>query len=138
MHIVLQRLTTSDNGTFGTLIIDNKPCFMTLEPPWNNNTNNVSCVPPGTYKAIKMFSEKFQKTVYVLENVPGRDLIEFHIGNKAIDTHGCILLGMEFSVIEYAIVLSLTAFNSFMSIMPKEGFTITINDVVIKEGASWI
>jgi len=138
MRIILQRLTTSDQGTFGVLIINNKPCFTTLELPWNNNQRNISCIPLGVYHAVKMFSEKFQKTVFVLEDVPGRDLIEFHIGNKIEDTEGCILLGMQYSLVENAIVVSRLAFNEFMNMMPSEGFTVSVIDITVKEGTLWI
>jgi hypothetical protein len=138
MHILLQRLTTSDNGTFGALIVNNKPCFVTLELPWKNNKSSISCIPPGTYHATKMYSSKFLKDVFVLHDVPGRDMIEFHIGNTIIDTHGCVLLGMEYSLTENAIVVSRSAFNEFMSMMPSEGFTVSVLDVAVKEGTSWI
>jgi hypothetical protein len=138
MLILLLRISSNDNGTFGVLCINNRPYYVTLELPWKNNTPNISCVPPGTYKATKMFSEKFKKTVYVLHNVPGRDLIEIHIGNKIEQTLGCILLGSEFSKTDYAIVDSRVAFDDFMIRVPEEGFTITISDVILKEGASWI
>lgn len=136
MHIILQRLT-SDTCTFGTILINNRPYYVTLELPWKNNQSNVSCIPPGIYKAIKMFSEKFQKIVYVLQDVLGRDLIEFHIGNTVINTNGCILLGMSFSKTEEAIVDSIIAFNDFMARMP-ETFTITVTDVAVDVGATWV
>ena len=129
MNIILQRLTTSENGTFGILIIDNKPCFTTLELPWNDNKKDISCIPAGVYHATKIFSEKFSKFVYVLHDVPGRDLIELHIGNLIKDTHGCILLGLQFSTDMYMIQNSQTAFDKFMGMMPDEGFTITIKDI---------
>jgi hypothetical protein len=138
MHILLQRLTTSEHGTFGVLIVDNQPCFVTLELPWKNNQSNVSCIPPGLYHTTKMYSSKFLKEVFVLHDVPGRDMIEFHIGNRIIDTHGCILLGMEYGLTDPSIVNSRIAFLDFMAIMPSEGFTLTINDTIVKEGVSWI
>jgi hypothetical protein len=138
MHIILQRLTTNDSGTFGVLIINNKPCFVTLEPPWKDNQNNISCIPPGTYHATKMYSEKFSKQVYVLHDVPNRDLIEFHIGNLIKDTHGCILLGTQFSMDLYMINNSQTAFDKFMIVMPLEGFTVTIKDIIVVAEDVWV
>ena len=128
--MILQRLTTSEYGTFGVLMINNKPMFVTLEPPWRNNQKGVSCIPEGIYPSTYIYSDKFSKDVYILHNVAGRDAVEIHVGNKVKDTEGCILLGMSFSQHDYAIDFSQQAFNSFMSISPKEGFTLIIKDVI--------
>jgi hypothetical protein len=138
MTIILQRLTTSDSGTFGVLLIGGRPYYTTLELPWKNNQKDVSCIPPGTYKSTRMFSEKFQKVLFVLHNVPGRDLIEFHIGNKIENTHGCVLLGSEFSKTDYAIVDSRVAFDDFMIRMPAEGFDVIVKDIVAGAEATWV
>lgn len=137
MNIILQRLVDSGNETFGVILKDGKPMFTTLEPSWKNNQQNVSCIPPGRYKCKKMFSNRFKKELFEIQNVPDRTVVEIHVGNSAIDTHGCILLGMSYSLSSNAIVNSTLAFNSFMSMMPDE-FTITINDVVVRGGATWI
>ena len=118
MHIILQRLTMSEQGTFGVLLISGRPYYVTLELPWKNNQREISCVPSGTYHVTKMYSEKFNKIVFVLHDVPGRDLIEIHIGNEIKNTLGCVLIGSEFSKTEYAIVDSKVAFNDFMFRMP--------------------
>ena len=129
MNITLQRLLMNDNGTLGIILLDGKPLFPTLELPWKDNQQNVSCIPAGVYKAVYMFSEKFQKNLFVLQGVQGRDLIEIHIGNTIINTHGCILIGMQFSLSEFAIVNSKLAFDNFMFMTPKEGFIINIKNV---------
>ena len=129
MNITLQRLLMNDNGTLGIILLDGKPLFPTLELPWKDNQQNVSCIPAGVYKAVYMFSEKFQKNLFVLQGVQGRDLIEIHIGNTIINTHGCILIGMQFSLSEFAIVNSKLAFDNFMFMAPKEGFIINIKNV---------
>lgn len=138
MHILLQRLTMSNSGIFGILLIDGRPYFTTLELPWKDNARNVSCIPPGVYHATKMYSQKFSKDVYVLNDVPGRDLIEFHIGNTVKDTNGCILLGMQYNYTDYGIVSSRLAFENFMTRMPEEGFTLSVMDIVVDEKTSWV
>ena len=137
MNIILQRLVGGDGGVFGVILKDKRPLFTTLELPWKNNQRNISCVPPGTYKCSKIFSNRFQRYLYVLLNVPDRDMVEIHVGNSIRDTQGCILLGMSYSLSDNAIMNSKLAFDNFMSIMPSE-FTITINDVVVKEETSWV
>ena len=137
MEVLLQRLTTSDNGTFGILIKQDKPLFVTLELPWKNNQSMISCIPVGRYRATKMMSKAFGKIVFVLHDIPGRDVIEMHIGNSIKDTHGCILLGMSFNTSDYMISDSKIAFDKFMAIMPDE-FYLTIEDVIVKGGSSWV
>ena len=129
MNITLQRLLMNTIGTLGIISLDGKPLFPTLELPWKDNQHNISCIPAGVYKAIYIFSEKFQKHLFILQNVPGRDAVEIHIGNTVIDTLGCVLIGMEFSLSEFAIVNSKLAFDNFMFMAPKEGFTLTVKDV---------
>ena len=64
----------------------------TLELPWKDNQNNLSCIPKGSYKLELFNSVKFGKCLHVL-NVQGRDGILIHKGNYNRDTHGCILPG---------------------------------------------
>lgn len=137
MNIILQRLVGGDGGVFGVIIKDGRPMFTTLEPPWKNNQQDVSCIPPGTYKCKKSFSNKFQRALFELVDVPDREVVKIHVGNSIRDTEGCILLGMSYSLSDYAIINSKLAFDNFMSIMPNE-FTITINDVVVKGETSWV
>jgi len=132
MKVILQRVTPqaqSSNGTFGVWTNDDKPLFVTLELPWEDNQKDISCVPAGTYHVVKVYSEHFKRYVYKLMNVPNRDNVEIHIGNTVKDILGCIVLGMNYSMTEYGIVNSTIAFNSFMSIMPSE-FDLTIFDPV--------
>lgn len=66
--------------------------FRTLELPWRNNINKISCIPPGTYKAVPRVSEKYGKHFHILD-VPGRSFILIHYGNFVSDSTGCILVG---------------------------------------------
>lgn len=131
MNATLQRLTPlaqSDNGTLGVWITD-RPLFATLELPWKDNQTGISCVPAGTYHVVKTFSNHFQRDVFILQNVPDRDAIEIHVGNTVKDIRGCIVVGMEYSMSDYAIVSSGIALDKLMSIMPAE-FDLTIKDAV--------
>lgn len=96
MHIKLIRTESTDVHTLGVLLVDGKMFATTMENPWLNNEKNVSCIPTGTYKAKKFNSSKHGKTL-VVEGVPNRSGILFHVGNYPKDTEGCILLGSNFS-----------------------------------------
>ena len=58
-------------------------------------------IPDGTYPVTLYLSPKFGKTVLLLHDIPGHDMIEIHIGNRLDDTMGCILPGKEFADIDH-------------------------------------
>lgn len=73
--------------------------LFTVELPWENNQSRISCIQEGTYYC------RPRKSVgkgdhFILEDVPGRDLILFHIGNYTRDLLGCIAPGMGFADID--------------------------------------
>lgn len=81
--------------TIGTLTIDyKKELFFTLELPYLDNKQNISCIPPATYKLIKYYSPKFGEC-FKLENVRNRTNILIHSGNNLLHTQGCILIGNQ-------------------------------------------
>ena len=60
----------------------------TLELKWNNNKQNVSCIPEGIYKVVRDYSGKHQ--YYRVTGVCERTFIEFHVATKTSDLLGCI------------------------------------------------
>lgn len=96
--LTLVRVSQSELGTFGVLLHGKTPFALTLERPWSNNEPNVSCIPPGEYLCRRVNSPRFGETFEVL-GVDRRSHILFHGGNTIEDTHGCILIGEEFGVI---------------------------------------
>ncbi|GAL18546.1 hypothetical protein JCM19235_1969 [Vibrio maritimus] len=73
------------------LNIEGFRCF-TLELPWRNNQQNISCIPAGTYWAFKRISPS-NGAVLQLEGVPNRTFIQIHKGNYTSQIAGCILVG---------------------------------------------
>lgn len=128
MNAILQRLLSNEKVTLGMMLVEGRPFFPTLELPWKNNQPNISCIPAGTYKCVKTFSNHFQKQVFLLQDVPGRSAVEIHIGNKVEDIQGCIVIGMQYSLSAYEIVHSAVAFDVFMKMVPNE-FNLIIKDV---------
>jgi hypothetical protein len=134
MNLHLLRLTrTPTQPTYGVLLRDDgTPFALTLERPWLDNQRMVSCIPAGTYRAIRHQSARFGETFW-LQDVPGRSEILFHKGNIDDDSHGCILVGKEFDQVkgEHGIVSSKKGFDQFMRVQRgADEFTITIKDAL--------
>lgn len=105
-RLFIERDPSTDQGTSGTAELYIPAGIATwngfsLELPDRNNAPDISCIPVGVYKAIVKFSTKFNRKVYILQNVPGRSSCELHAGNWAgdkslgwkSDVEGCTIFG---------------------------------------------
>lgn len=108
MKLDLIRKIKDDQTTIGDLLVDG--CFEchTLEDKDRGLKQSMTpaeiaaikvygktAIPTGTYEVVIKWSEKHQRMLPHLLNVPGYGAIEIHVGNFAADTLGCILLGMS-------------------------------------------
>lgn len=128
-YLRLVRVTEHNGATLGVLTIDGSPEMLTLEDPWHLNERNISCIPEGRYKIKLNNSPRFGKT-YILEDVPERSYILIHPGNTPKDTHGCILVGLQYGELNDmpAVLASRSAFGKFMELMAgDEGEIVIIN-----------
>jgi len=100
----------------------------TLELPWKQNQNSISCIPGGTYSVKKHTSPHFSHCFWI-QNVPGRSEILIHKGNFYTDILGCILVGSAYSDINQDGYLdvkdSTNTINHLYALMP-ENFTLKI------------
>lgn len=88
-ELVLTR-TYFSKGTNGALEFQGKFICHTIELPWKNNTQKVSCIPEGDYFIQKRYSTRFQWHLEIT-GVSGRSLILFHPANYALkELEGCI------------------------------------------------
>jgi hypothetical protein len=71
-----------------------------------------TAIPSGTYKMIINMSNRFRKMMPLLIDVKGFEGIRIHAGNKASDSHGCILVG--FTRTKDGVGQSRLAFESLM------------------------
>jgi len=128
-HIEIIRV--EDNyqyGVFGVMLIGNETFCMTLEPPEFENKKNFSCIPAGQYECVRIVSPKFG-TTYEILNVPDRDDVLFHSGNRVEDTTGCVCLAEKLGKLkgDRAILNSGKTFTNFLNKMqsyPKFNLTI--------------
>lgn len=130
--LTLKRCHEVDQTTFGVLIHKDHPICVTLEPSWEKNAHDISCIPSGKYEIRKRTSGKFGEHL-ILIGVPERSEILIHRGNSREDTHGCILVGKSFDkqgnqsiisgssiAMQYLLILMTTALDDY--------FDITIED----------
>ena len=95
MTLDLVRVGQSERGTFGVLRLGSVPFAVTVEQPWLENMQDVSCIPAGRYRCARVNSPRFGDT-FEVTGVPGRSHVLFHRGNSIHDTRGCILVAEEF------------------------------------------
>lgn len=120
MNLVLVRIATGVNGTFGALLYNDVPFALTLERQWLNNERGISCIPWGKYVCKRIISPRFGNT-FEVTRVPNRSSILFHKGNLDDDSHGCILVGEQFETINGSpgIAASKQGYNEFMILTSK-------------------
>jgi len=115
-ELTIERKLSSDNCTMGYLIASGEVICYTLELPWKDNSNNISCIPSGSYNGILRY-DKTDGWRIQLENVPNRTGVQIHMGNYTTQTEGCILVGTDAKVDNCSVLNSSTAFSKL-----KEAF----------------
>lgn len=119
MKLILQRLYTTEHGTFGILTTsENEKICVTLEEARSDNARGVSRILAGAYKMFRRFSPKRRYFVLELLGVPGRSNVQIHIGNTLADTEGCILVGSRYAA--KGIAESRVAFKKLMNLVVNE------------------
>lgn len=104
MRLELKRKWLTREATVGELFINGQfECFIledqTREIPgipveqWK--VKGKTAIPVGRYRVVITFSNRFKRDLPLLENVPGFAGIRIHPGNKAVDTEGCLLPGLD-------------------------------------------
>ena len=96
MELKVIRKEFTDSSTIGEMWIDNTFFCYTLEDVKREvKIYGETCIPYGRYKVIVNMSNRFKVMMPLLLDVPQFEGIRIHKGNKAIDTHGCILVGLD-------------------------------------------
>lgn len=134
-RIILERFETSDQGTFGRIRIYDK-IFYTLELPWRDNANNLSCIPAGVYDCDFTMSARFKRKLYLVQAVNNRTGIRIHPANLAGDKtlgykcqlNGCIALGEKLGAIDgqKAILISQPAVSKLEILLKGQSFKLEV------------
>lgn len=135
-HLELIRLSDDGTQTLGVLYVieGNKILFecKTLELPYLNNKNKISCIPPTTYKVVK---RKTKHSRYKYEHlhilgVPNRNYILIHGANYYTDLLGCITVGNKFKDINNDnlddVLNSLNTLKELLTFVPDDGIDLKI------------
>lgn len=109
MTIKIQRPPISNSkSTISKLFINNEFFCDTIEDRDRNlkssdslehiksiKVKHETAIPYGTYQLVMSYSQRFEKYLPELLNVPGFDGIRIHPGNTEADSSGCILPGIK-------------------------------------------
>lgn len=142
MNILLKRTYKSDTYTIGKLYVNNEYFSDTLEDRDRGLSQSMklsdiiaikvrgqTAIPLGTYIVKWTFSNRFQRYMPLVMDVPGFEGIRIHSGNSNADTEGCILVGEN--KIKGKVINSRVAVNRLYNMIQKaddsnEKITITI------------
>lgn len=102
MELQLVRSVFTPTATLGKININGEFYAYTLEDVYrglngdcSKKVQNETSIDCGRYEVILNFSDRFQKYLPQLLNVPCFEGIRIHGGNTDADTEGCILIGAE-------------------------------------------
>lgn len=106
MELVLNRTIRTNRSTIGELTVNGVfECFiledkdrglqqgMTLSELMALKIKTRTAIPSGRYEIVVNFSDRFQKMLPLLLDVPAFAGIRIHPGNTDTDTEGCLLPG---------------------------------------------
>ena len=104
MNIEIKRYQSDEGGAFSTIEYNGK-VRRTVEKPWKNNEQFVSCVPAGTYTLVPFNSPKHGSVLCLFNKEMGITVYEepgcirysclIHVANFPRDVVGCIGIGMQ-------------------------------------------
>lgn len=94
MDIRLIRRWFTDKSTVGELFINDEfLCFTLEDKVRDEKIKGQTAIPYGNYNVTIDFSNRFQRLMPHILDVPNFEGIRIHAGNTDRDTEGCILVG---------------------------------------------
>lgn len=93
MRIEIERKYRKEKYIIGLMTVDGRFFCDTLELPWRDNQQNISCIPEGRYDIRLTYSQKFCRVLPLVMDVPNRSGIRVHAANRPEEITGCIAVG---------------------------------------------
>jgi hypothetical protein len=94
VKLELKRIALKDTYTIGKLYANGEYVCDTLEDcVRETKIAGKTAIPQGEYTILVTFSNRFQRMMPLLMNVPNFEGVRIHSGNTSEDTEGCILCG---------------------------------------------
>ena len=120
MLIEVKRFEFKDTYTIGKMYVDGVYECYTLEDVVRKGAKvyGQTAIPTGTYNLIINHSNRFNRDLPLLENVPNFTGVRIHAGNTSAHTEGCILVGTTWSGKDF-IGNSRVAFNKLFEKLKK-------------------
>jgi hypothetical protein len=122
MRLLLKRFEFKPTYTIGKLYVNGTYYCYTLEDvvrTEGKKVNGQTAIPTGTYSVIINRSNRFNRELPLLLNVPGFTGVRIHSGNTSKDTEGCILVGTTWAGKDF-VGNSKVAFDPLFERMKKE------------------
>lgn len=94
LKLKLVRKIGTAGFTEGKMYIDGVfECYTVEDAVREVKVQNMTAIPKGIYKVILSISNRFNKVLPEVQNVPGFTGVRIHAGNSSKDTEGCIIVG---------------------------------------------
>lgn len=118
--VEVKRTFKGTEYTIGKLYIDGAYFCDTMEDTVRTGEKiaGKTAIPAGTYKVKMTWSPRFKRYLPEILNVPNFSGVRIHAGNSALDTEGCILLGLN--KVKARVVCSKNAVEFFIDRTPEE------------------
>jgi len=100
MKITVVRQILASNVTIGEMFINDEHfCYTCEDAVRDHKIPGETAIPSGAYKVIITFSNRFQKALPLLVDVPNYEGVRIHSGNTAADTSGCLIVGLTHDMV---------------------------------------
>jgi len=141
MELELTRSARTNRSTIGELTINGAfECFiledkdrglrqgMTISELMALKVKTKTAIPTGRYEIVVSFSDRFQKMLPLLLDVPVYEGIRIHPGNTDEDTEGCLLPGKTKSAdaVTNSRIAFTALFDKIQAALQREKIFITV------------
>lgn len=140
MEIIVRRQHFGENFTIskmffdgedrGIFVLEDRVREVDGEPVSSWKVVDQTAIPCGTYKVVFDFSNRFQKIMPHILDVPGFEGVRIHSGNTDKDTSGCLILGKDWDGYSDFVSDSKAAIKEFLNIVEDcKKITLTVTGI---------